>query len=63
MNALIYILIFKIDGFMHINSEFLEIIQILVLDLVTKMVNIESNRTFQNNKTQKQTSNGSRAAR
>lgn len=63
MNALISIVIFRVDGFMNIDLEFLEITEFLIPDLVTKLANTESNGTFQSNKTQKQkqTSNGSTA--
>lgn len=47
--------------FMHINSEFLEITQILILVLVTKMANPESYETSQSSKIKKLPSNGSTA--
>lgn len=50
--TLLYILIFRVDGFIHIYSEFLGITQFLILNLVKKKANIESNGTFQSNKAQ-----------
>lgn len=34
--TLLYILIFRVDGFIHIHSEFLGITQFLILNLVKK---------------------------